>query len=127
MPSRRRAAALEDRFVVLRTVLLLAAVLFASAALHRPLRDDGGRSLTARGSRELRAAVLRPSVPGLARAHAQPGDGSGGVRGVHPLASKGNAWPHGAPIAAGASVVDRAGATTAPRGLLPSWRAPPSV
>ena len=127
MPSRRRAAAPGDRFLVLRTALLLAGVLFASTVLQRPLRDGGPRSVAARVSRELHAAVLRPAVPAMARAHAQPGDGSSGIRGVHPLASQTSAWTHGAPLAAGASVVDRAAATTALRGLLPSWRAPPSA
>jgi hypothetical protein len=104
---------------------LLVAALLASAALQRPLRGDGARSLAARGSHELHAAVLRASAPTLARSHAQPGDGSSGARGDHPFVANASAPTPGAPITAMGPVADRTRATATHRGALPSSRAPP--
>ncbi|HET9799522.1 MAG TPA: hypothetical protein VFP90_16095 [Gemmatimonadaceae bacterium] len=125
MPPRRRAAELEDRFISMRAVLLLVVALLASAAPQRAPRGDGATSLAARGSHELHVAMLRASVPTLARSQVQSGDGSTGARGAHPLVANASVPTLGAPIAARATAVDRAGRTAARRGALPSSRAPP--
>lgn len=125
MPSRRRATELEDRFVSMRAVLLLVVALLASAGLQRPSRGEGATSLAARGSHEPHVTVLRASAPTLARSQVQPGDGSNGGRGAHPLAANAIVLTLNAPIAAMASVTGRAGRTATRRGALPSWRAPP--
>jgi hypothetical protein len=118
---------LEDRFGSLRAVLLVAVALLASAALQRPLSADGPRSLVAHRPHELYVPALRAPAPTIARAHVEPGDGSNGARGAHPIAASAGVATLGASLPAAASMADRAGTAAIRRGALPFWRAPPLI
>ena len=110
----------------MRAALLLVAALLASAALQRPARVDGARALSPlQDTHEPRLAVVRTSLPTLAGAISQPGDGTQVARGTHPLAARVSGPTDAAPRGIAAAIAG-SGDTYAPRrAALPSPRAPP--